>query len=300
MKSKLEYIVDSVCEKNPLHGKKITKNVGKFDDEYFLRANRFLDRYTVLLKENGKTLDDAIEYYLQMIADVNYETIQFIKSGHYTSTSFAEVNERVYDNPDVMEYYMHGLVLSQFLWAHHYEILLYFNKMLNEHKGNIKNYLEVGGGHGLYISEAVHIIGKECNFNLVDISASSLEMARQMVGSALVNYTLNNVFDYASDRKFDFITMGEVLEHVEEPVKLLQKLHSLVADSGKVFVTTPTNAPAIDHIFLFRNANDVRRVIDVAGFKVEEEKCFYAEDLPADLLEKYKISMMYTALLSKK
>ena len=300
MDSKLEYIVESICKQNPLHGKKITANTKAFDDEYLQRANRFLDKYSALLKENNQTLDDAIASYLQMIADFNYEIIQFLKTDSYSSSSFAEVKQRVYDNPEIMEYYMHGLVLSQFLWAHHYEMLLYFRKVIEDSKKGIKSYLEVGGGHGLYISEAIQIIGDEAEYNLVDISASSLEMARKMIGSKLVNYTLTDVFDYSPEKKFDFITMGEVLEHVEDPVKLLQKLHSLVNDSGKVFITTPTNAPAIDHIFLFRNADDIRTVIDAAGFKIEEEKCVYAEKLPPKLLEKYKISMLYAGLLSKK
>ena len=300
MNSKLEYIVESISNQNPLHGKKITANTNAFDDEYLQRANRFLDKYTALLEENNQTLDDAIASYLQMIADFNYEIIQFLKTDSYSSSSFAEVKQRVYDNPEVMEYYMHGLVLSQFLWAHHYEMLLYFMKVIEDNKKGIKSYLEVGGGHGLYISEAIQIIGDKPDYNLVDISASSLEMARKMIGSKLVNYTLTDVFDYSPEKKFDFITMGEVLEHVEDPVKLLQKLHSLVADSGKVFITTPTNAPAIDHIFLFRNADDIRAVIDAAGFKIEEEKCVYAEKLPPKLLEKYKISMLYAGLLSKK
>jgi len=93
--------------------------------------------------------------------------------------------------------------------------------------------------------------------------------------------------------------MGEVLEHVEQPVELLKKLHALLDDNGKIFITTPTNAPAIDHIYLFNNAEDIREVIIKAGFKIEKEQCIYSEDLPKELLEKYKISMMFIGVLSK-
>ena len=151
MESYLEYIVERISLQNPLHSKKIKKNIKKFDDEYFSRANKFLDKYIILLKGTDKTLDYAIDCYLQMIADVYVESVQFMRTGEYTSTSFEEVNKRVYNDPKVMEYYMHGLVLSQFLWAHHYDILLYFNKTMTENASSVKNYLEIGGGHGLYI-----------------------------------------------------------------------------------------------------------------------------------------------------
>lgn len=299
MVSKLEYIAESISHQNPLHSKKIKKNINKFDDEYFSRAEIFLNKYVDLLKEDGKTLDYAIECYLQMIADVYFESVQFLRTGKYSSTSFEEVNQRVYNDPKVMEYYMHGLVLSQFLWTHHYKILLYFSKIISENTNKIKNYLEVGGGHGLYISEAIEIIGNKANFALVDISPSSLEISKKMIGNNKVNYNLKDVFEFFPNKKYDFITMGEVLEHVEEPVRLLRKLHALLDDTGKVFITTPTNAPAIDHIYLFNNAEDIRKVIEASGFKIEKEECIYSENLPENLLEKYKISMMYIGVLSK-
>lgn len=300
MKSKIEYIVERICEQNPLHSKKIKKTIKQFDEDYFSRSNTFLNKYIVLLEDNGKTLDYAIDCYLQMIADVYYESVQFMRSGQYTSTSFEEVNKRVYNNPKVMEYYMHGLVLSQFLWSHHYEILLYFNKSISNNIGQIKNYLEIGGGHGLYISEAIEIIGNQANYDLVDISPSSLDISKKMIGNKNVNFYLKDVFEYFPEKKYNWITMGEVLEHVEDPIKLLQKLHSLLDDKGKAFITTPTNAPAIDHIYLFKNAQDIRDVINAAGFKIDKEECIFSEDLPKELLEKHKISMMYIGVISKK
>lgn len=300
MTNKLNYVVERITQLNPLHSKKIRSNIESFDGEYFSKADEFLDKFVDLLKDEGKDLDYAIDCYLKMIADVYYESVRFVQTGQYTSTSFKEVNERVYNDPGVMEYYMYGLLMSQFLWRQHYEILLYFREVMNENKAHIRRYLEVGGGHGLYISEAINILGDNCEFDLVDISESSLNIAKKMIGNDAVNYYLTDVFDYYPDHKYDFITMGEVLEHVEDPVSLLKKLHSLAKDDGKVYITTPTNAPAIDHIYLFKNADDIREVIDKAGFNIEKDYCIWSEDLPPDLLEKHKISMMYLGVLTKK
>ena len=300
MKKNLTYIIEQIQIKNLLHSKRILKNLKTFDQEYFDRADAFLLKYEVLLKNDNKSFDYAINCYLQMLADVNFESVQFLKTGEYTSKSFAEVNERVYNNPDVMEYYMHGLLMSQFLWKQHYDILLWFNLMIGMNSRNIKNYLEVGGGHGLYISEALKLIGEQANYDLVDISKSSLTIAEKMISNDVVSLILTDVFKYFPLNKYDFITMGEVLEHVEEPIKLLQKLHTLLSDNGKLIITTPTNAPAIDHIYLFKGAEDIRCVISEAGFDIEEELCVYSEDVSQEIAERFKISMMYAAVLVKK
>jgi 2-polyprenyl-3-methyl-5-hydroxy-6-metoxy-1,4-benzoquinol methylase len=293
-------IVEQIKNLNPLHGKKLSKNLKKQDESYFLQADKFLSKYNQLLFDIGKDMNYSIDCYLQMIADFNYETVQFLQTGEYSSKSFDEVNERVYNNPEVMEYFMHGLLLSQFLWTHHYDITKYFNEIINQNKSNIKNYLEVGGGHGLYISDAITTIGSDANYDLVDISPSSIDIAKKMINNSKVNYSLIDIFEYFPSQKYDFITMGEVLEHVEDPVSLLAKLHGLLADNGKLFITTPTNAPSIDHIYLFRNADDIRKVINEAGFAIENEFMKYAEDLPAELAEQYKITMMYAGVLIKK
>jgi 2-polyprenyl-3-methyl-5-hydroxy-6-metoxy-1,4-benzoquinol methylase len=299
MQPALEYIVDKISTADPLHSKKIKKNIKKLDQEYIKRANIFFDRYIEMLEQEGKTLDFAINCYLRMIADVNHESIHFLETGEYTSKSFDEVNNRVYNNPEVMAYYMHALLLSQFLWKQHYDILLFFNHIIKVNASQIFNYMEVGGGHGLYISEAIDIIGNKANYDLVDISSTSLGIAKKLIKNDKVNYILSDIYRFEPIQKYDFITMGEVMEHVENPVSLLKQLNGLLMDTGKVFITTPTNAPAIDHIYLFKNAEDIRNVIQEAGFNIEHEISIYSEELPEELLEKYKISMMYGALLAK-
>lgn len=299
MDERLDYIVKVISERNEIHGKKIKKNIEDFDEAYFDRVSDFLVRLERLLEKRSKSLDYAIDCYLKMLADVTYDTIDFMRTGKYSSTSFAEVNERVYGNPEVMEYYMYGLLLSQFLWSQHYDILKHFNKIIKE--TSVKGtYLEIGAGHGLYVREAIELLDDDVAFDVVDISPSSIKIGKEMIDNPKVNYHLTDIFDFEPEKKYDFITMGEVLEHVEEPVKLLQRLYDLLADDGKFYITTPTNAPAIDHIYLFRNAEEIREVIHAAGFEIEQEACYYSEKLPEKKLIKFKVSMMYAGLLTKR
>lgn len=296
--STLQYIVDKIKAENPLHGKKLTKKIASVSEEYLERASQFFARYETMLSDLGKDIDYSIDCYLKMIADVNYESVQFIQTGKYSSTSFEEVNKRVYGNPEVMDYYMHGLLLSQFLWTHHYDILLFFNEMVGKQKGDVNQYLEVGGGHGLYISEATEIL-PDANFDLVDISPVSLSIAKKMTEGKGINYVLSDIFEYHKDASYDFITMGEVLEHVEDPLALLKQLHRLVKPGGKVFITTPTNAPAIDHIFLFNNTDEVKSLIKEAGFDILESRNFVSEDIDEETANRMKISVMFAGLLQK-
>jgi len=295
----LSYIYQSIEKLNPRHGKKLRQNSAFFDARYHDLADAFFGKYIDILQKQDKTLDYAIDCYLQMIADVNRETVAFLRSGKYTSSTFTEVNSRVYAQPQTMEYYMHGLIMSQFLWKHHYQVFDFFINVLPAYANTTKSYLEVGVGHGFYLSKALEMLNGETVFTAVDISQTSIDLAKRFIGESRITYNLEDVFNFDKQQKYDFITLGEVLEHVEEPVKLLLKLNDLLAENGVLFFTTPTNAPAIDHIYLFNNVGEIRDVIKAAGFQIESERAFFSEDVSPEKAEKYKISVLYGAFIKK-
>jgi 2-polyprenyl-3-methyl-5-hydroxy-6-metoxy-1,4-benzoquinol methylase len=297
---KIEDIVQQIEIKNPLHAKKLKRSVKKMDSVFFERSEKFLTTYQILLAKEEKTIDYSIDCYLRMISDFNFEAINFLETGSYSSSSFEEVNQRVYGQPEIMGYYMHGLLLSQFLFFHHYEVLLFFNEVINKEHNLINRYLEIGGGHGLYISEAIETIGGRAHYDMVDISESSLELAQKLVKHSEVQYIHKDVFNFEPIEKYDFITMGEVLEHVEDPISLLKRIGDFLNENGKLFITTPTNAPAIDHIYLFKNAKEIRDLINEAGFVIETEFCIFSEDLAPEVAEKFNISMLFAGVLTKK
>jgi 2-polyprenyl-3-methyl-5-hydroxy-6-metoxy-1,4-benzoquinol methylase len=291
-------LIDEVAKTNPVHAKKLERFLMVLGDDYFEFAGPFIHRIETYLAARGHTLEFAVKCYLNMIADVTMEHVRFLRSGRYTSTSFAEVNERVYGNPKVMSYYMHGLLLSQVLWAHHYKMLRFFHSGLEKRASGIKHYMEVGGGHGMFLADALGMVKGGETFTMVDISPASLEMAQEFVPhDPRSSFKLADVFAYEHGEKMDFITMGEVMEHVEDPVALLARLRTFLKDDGRVFITTPTNAPAIDHIFLFTSAEHIRQVIQAAGFDIEEELGIWSEELPPEQLEKNKVTLLYGAFL---
>jgi len=142
-------------------------------------------------------------------------------------------------------------------------------------------------------------VDKNAIIDVVDISESSINLAKNLINNDRINFTLANIFDFNSNKKYDFITMGEVLEHVENPLSLLLKLNELLNKNGTLYITAPTNAPTIDHIYLFKNINEIKSLLNKAGFKIEKDIYFYAEDLPEEMAEKMEIALMYGAFLKK-
>ena len=299
MKEYINNIYQKIEILSPIHAKKIRKNIEFYDDSYYKLANAFFEKYTEYLKLEGKTIDFSIDCYLNMISDMNYETVEFIRTGKYSSTTFEEVDKRVYDKPEIMEYYMHGLIMSQFLWKHHYQIFDYFINSLPNYKNSTTNYLEIGAGHGLYLSKALEILKFNTSFTVVDISKTSIDLAERFTNDNRVIFNLKDIFKFEDSEKFDFITMGEVLEHVEDPLKLLLKVKNILSENGTLFITTPTNAPTIDHIYLFNNVREIQELIAASGLKIISEKSFLSEEVSPEKAEKFKVSILYGAFLKK-
>lgn len=296
----IEQIISSIENQNKLHAKKLKKTLSGLDESFYNESEVFFNNYIQFTKNIGRDLDYGINSYLKMLDDVLVETIEFIRSGKYSSESFDEVNKRVYSNPEVMEYYMHGLLLSQFLWFHHYKIYRFFKDNISKYNKTSKQYLEIGAGHGLFMNEAIKQLSSINDFHLVDISPKSLDLAKQFIKNDSVEFILCDIFKYSSSTKYDFITMGEVLEHIEQPLELLKRLHLLLEDNGTLYFTTPTNAPAIDHIYLFKNTEEIKELIDKAGFKIIDSIEAVSEDVPIEDAERKKISVMFGAFIKKK
>jgi 2-polyprenyl-3-methyl-5-hydroxy-6-metoxy-1,4-benzoquinol methylase len=298
MTSIVDTIYSKIAGRDPIHGKKLKNNFAFYDERYYELAEEFFTKYERVLQLENKTLDFSVDCYLRMIADMKNETLDFLRTGKYSSHSFEEVNRRVYSQPGIMEYYMHGLIVSQFLWKHHYEMFGYFISTFPQFSPAIRNYLEVGVGHGFYLSHALTLLPAAASVTAMDISDTSIAMARAVAGNSRIDFRLQDIQRFDGNKKFDFITLGEVLEHVEQPLKLLLKLQSLLTTDGVVFLTTPTNAPAIDHLYLFRTIEDIRQLITEAGFRITSDKTLVSEDISLEKAEELKIATLYGAFLT--
>ncbi len=284
---------------NPVQAKKFNPFLQGCDSVYFERANLFFSQYEKVIKHLGKDFSYSVDCYNQMLAEMLYERINFLESGKYSNSSFDDVRIKLYENPAAFEHHMHGLALAQFVWWDQYKRFSFFADNLKRFKTGTNSYLEVGGGHGLYLSEALRQFDETVSFDLVDISPTSIEMSQVALETNRVNYILGDIELQSHDKKYNFITIGEVIEHLENPERALLGLRKILSPNGVIFVTTPANAPMIDHIYLFRNADEIRSLILKCGFKIDDECAVFAENIKEERAIKLKIPLMYAAFISR-
>jgi 2-polyprenyl-3-methyl-5-hydroxy-6-metoxy-1,4-benzoquinol methylase len=264
----------------------------------------FLEMYNPYMKSENISIEQLADAYLLMLRQVLHARLSFVRTGKYQVKSFDEAYDMVYNDANVMKQYMLGLALSQFLWEHHYKVFNFFSQQLTSISNNA-NVLEIGSGHGLFLVELLEKVSLLKNCDVVDISETSLEMTKNIYKTLNldkkhnVNFVLNDVNDYKSQYLYDFIVMGEVLEHVEHPGKILDKLYTLLEDNGEVYISTCSNCPAIDHITYFKDIEDIRLLVEESEFIIKEECIAPSESMSMDKLQKYKVDIVYAAILKK-
>ena len=100
--------------------------------------------------------------------------------------------------------------------------------------------------------------------------------------------TLRTPSDHIFDRLVriaDFTICQEVLEHVEDPERLCQRLHNITRAGGKAYITAAINAAHSDHIYLFRSPDEVRQLLESTGWKIIQSRAEYAyESNSAELI----------------
>ena len=106
--------------------------------------------------------------------------------------------------------------------------------------GNFKGMkvLEVGAAYGetlYYIKqhkEASEVVGVELFKDLKNIE--KYKKLDDLIFGDISNINLSNYKNY-----FDLIILADVIEHINEPLPVLEKLKSLLKDDGKILISLP-------------------------------------------------------------
>jgi len=226
--------------------------------------------------------------------------VKLNKSGKYLYSSFQEVNHDIYQSEKMNEYYLDGLLLSQILWPNHYIMGKYFIDHAELTKPS-SIILDIPSGTGIY----AYFLSRHFRFSKLysyDISPHARMYAEDLLISSSrdtsnISFGICDIYEINQDRKFDFIVCGELLEHVDNPEKLLHKIKSLLKDNGSVFLTTAIYAAAIDHIYLFNNVNEVRVLLNKC-FTITSE-LILPTSLEAYNEEMNKVPINYACILRK-
>jgi SAM-dependent methyltransferase len=258
----LKKILAEIKRQDPLHAKTLKTSMpcgGDFD-----ALMNVLYAYFKGHKTSAKTVAND---YLRMVGDMRREAVYFDINGDYRCKSQQEAYEKVYSNPAVMRYYINGLIISQVLWVHHFKMLMYFRETIRSFKIGYLDVLDIGAGHGLYSYYTREVIPVN-SIDILDLSSESLAITKSIIGNHTIHYIESDIQNYYPEVKYDLVILGEVLEHLDDPMATLLRIYDLLDEGGILWVTVPTNAPAIDHTYLFKDKDEVVKLLGDAGFTV--------------------------------
>ncbi len=183
-------------------------------------------------------------------------------------SSFDHINEKFYENDG-----MHGGQVNIKYWlnATKDDDKRRFRLLKNEIKG--KKVLDFGCGNGGFLSfakkSAQKVVGVELQKSMQEYYNSK---------GLKVYENINQI-----EEKFDYITVFHVLEHIKNPIVLLEKLSEKLNEGGKIIIEVPNSNDALltvyknnafmnftywsCHLFLF-NAKNLMNLAQKAGFKI--------------------------------
>ncbi len=292
--SYLRDLVEQISKKDKLHSKKISANISFLTEHYPEQINELAGLVSMYFDNLHLTSDRVASDYLKMINDMRTEGLYFYKYGKYRCENQRIANEYVYSKPEVMTYYMNALLVSQIMWKHHFNMFMYFQKSLKTlfPDDSAVTILDIGPGHGFFSYLTKKEFSNYSKLDIVDISDTSLEMTKTIIGydADKLRYFKIDIFEYDDSNKYDFIVLGEVLEHLDEPKQILLKLSKLLNPGGFLWVTTPTNSPALDHVHLFTTKEEVLALMNESGLRTVHSCNYFAEDMTEEAALKNKIT----------
>lgn len=294
-------IVDIIGRQNPLQRKRIDAFLSRQDDDYWDLAESLSRTLNERLLRTEESAEEAARSYNHMCMDFLTEQIRFKKTGKYLLDDAAVAHAEVYGRPDVMRYYMVGLLLSYMFWPNHYAMLRFLDEHLEGR--TIRKYLEIAPGHGLFTARALRA-SPGLRGTLVDISPTALEVSTSILEAFDVDVAKLRIVqgDFLrvdlGDSGFDFISMGEVLEHVNEADAFLERAAALLSSDGAIFMTTCANCPALDHVYHFRSVNEIRQLIARAGLTIRAEMARPSDPFPEEAWERELVTINYCCILA--
>jgi len=215
-------------------------------------------------------LIDLVTTYSEYTMEQNLLQARYEISGKYPVKNHAEANELVYQKDDVMKKYMGALLLTQFLWPHHLEIVNYFKEsFLTKIPDNSTKALELAPGHGFFgrillkHSSYIKLTGIDISKEAINLAqrlseTESLE-AEYLVADALADE--NHKYNY-----YDIIIAGEFLEHVENPQMVFHSVKSQLKNNNSVgFITAAITAANLDHVYEFKEPGEVTKMMNSCG-----------------------------------
>lgn len=275
---KVEAVEKRLEVRFPYFAKIVAKRLLDFGPTW---ADHFEMELQHFFADDTAALEKATDGYGEFALDAMKLQKRFDKDRKYIHKSYADVAKAVYHSKDYMfDLYLPGILLSQFLWRHHYQQYLFFNQHFVPVAEARESHLffDVGVGTGFYSKEMLLRL-PEIRGRGYDISSHSLSHTQRMIDrwdlGARYETRQQDILSFAESKLADCIVSVEVLEHLEDPPAFLAGLYRMLRPNGVGYITAAINAPNADHIYLYTGLSDVTREIEGAGFRIIESREFF-------------------------
>lgn len=301
MENNVNKLLERIFQKSKLQRKYFEKNIVSYTQEELDAFGALLDYYI----GSGFSIDKLADSYMFFIDDVKEEQFEFFHTHHYRYGSADDVDKYIYSDPDYMTKYMVGLNLSVYLLDSHRKYINWYSDKIKGKMGGL--WLEIGPGHGEYLVKAVRLTNFESYLG-IDISKTAVEMCDKMISSRIEKQYLNKIRIEQGDfyeldteqTAFDAIVVGEVLEHVENPMSFMNKLYEISSSETFLYITTVTNCPQKDHIFLFHDVSEIEDLYRKSGFEVEDSILIPTNGYSVEKAEEMNVTINTGHILRKR
>ena len=270
-KKNISEIISKTIEIYP-NQKNALKNTFKDFDRS--SADQIEELAELIILINDGDLINLVENYVWLCNELRVDQFIFKKSGKYRLQSDKDVFREIYNNEPYMSKYINGLILTHLFWSNHLNSYLHFNNFILKNS-NKKSYLEIGPGHGLYLSK-IFMSESIKNIEAWDISSESLKLTNKITKKIAIkgdfilrNKNIGGDLEDNYSKNFDLIVMVETLECMKKPKKALRNVYKLLSDNGLFYLNFPINAPAPDNLYLLKNIEEVKDLLKDEGFLIK-------------------------------
>ncbi len=222
-----------------------------------------------------EAIERSVDAFVQFTTEVNLAQARYETTGRYEHQSFDEVYRKHYGRDDRMQGYLWGIYFTNFLWAHHLELCMFYEDRFLTRLSATSEIVEIAPGHGGWGVWALHEL-PGATLAGFDISPSSIEIASALSRAAGVGgrarYLEQNALGLMKmpGGRFDAAICCFLIEHLEEPGRLFDVIHHVLRPGGLAFLTGALTAAQVDHIYEFHRESELVVMAEKSTLRVRE------------------------------
>jgi len=151
------------------------------------------------------------------------------------------------------------------------------------------NVLEIGCGIGTQTKLLADYLNNYNQITAIDLSPKSIEVAKQLLKQYHgINWIATDFVTYDSDKKYDFVLLPDVIEHIPlaQHKALFAKISQVISDEAQIVIHIP-NPNYLE--WCHTHAKDKLQVLDQPIYTDELSKNVYPSGLYIHHLQTYSI-----------